>query len=93
MKKLNYLAVALTCLLSVPAQAQNSSVKTIAACVIEMRDTVFNLKTVNAIQFIKGGNVVDDSVRITTNKDFIYVKGDREFFNLLTERMKLCHSN
>lgn len=93
MKKLNYLAVALACLLSVPALAQNAPVKTISACVFETRETVFNLKTVNALQFIKEGAVIDDRVRVITNKDFFYVKGDREFFNLLVERMKLCHSN
>ena len=93
MKKLNYMTIALACLLSVPAQAQNAPVKTVTACVIEVRDTVFNLKTVNAIQYLKGGIVGDDNIRVVTNKDFFYVKGDREFFNLLTERMKLCHSN
>ena len=93
MKKLNYMTIALACLLSVPAQAQNASVKTVTACVFEVRDIVFNLKTVNAIQYLKGGIVGDDNIRVVTNKDFFYVKGDREFFNLLTERMKLCHSN
>lgn len=93
MKKLNYMTIALACLLSVPAQAQNASVKTVTACVFEVRDIVFNLKTVNAIQYLKGGVVGDDNIRVVTNKDFFYVKGDREFFNLLTERMKLCHSN
>lgn len=93
MKKLNYLAIALASLMVVPAQAQNAPVKTVTACVIEVRDIVFNLKAVNAIQFIKGGAVSDDSVRVVTNKDFFYVKGDREFFNLLSERMRLCHSN
>ena len=93
MKKLNYLALVLACLLSVPAQAQNAPVKTISACVIEVRDNVFNLKTVNSLQFIKDSVVTDDRVRVVTNKDIIYVKGDREFFNLLVERLKLCHSN
>ena len=93
MKKLNYMTIALACLLSVPAQAQNASVKTVTACVFEVRDIVFNLKTVNAIQYLKGGIVGDDNIRVVTNKDFFYVKGDREFFNLLTERMNLCHSN
>ena len=93
MKKLNYMTIALACLLSVPAQAQNASVKTVTACVFEVRDIVFNLKTVNAIQYLKGGVVGDDNIRVVTNKDFFYVKGDREFFNLLTERMNLCHSN
>lgn len=93
MKKLNYLAVALACLLSVPAQAQKTPEKTVNACIVELTDLTINLKLVSGIAFVKDRALIPEQIDVYTAKSTFTIRGGRDYYKVLVERMKLCHSN